>query len=390
MNTPSLLQDVELVGSIEAVPRILEVVCRTTGMGFSAVARVTENRWVCCSVRDEIAFGLQPGGELPVATTICNEIRQSGQAVVIDHVAADPVFRAHPTPAQYGFQSYISVPIVRPGKGFWGTLCAIDPRPAVLATPEVRGMFDLFAELIAFHLDAQEQLHASASALKDAHHTARLREEFIAVIGHDLRTPLQTLSTGIDALSRAPDRAGSLLPLMHNSVRRMSTLLENLLDFARGRLGGGIQLVQRPQEHLARDLQHVVDEVDGAWPGRSILYSAELSMPVRCDRSRIAQLLSNLLANALKYGDPARPVRVRARSDASGLELQVANAGPAIPSDVRERLFEPYFRSAAHASHEGLGLGLYIVSEIARAHGGTVEVRSDAQETSFTFRMPAR
>ena len=140
---------------------MLEVICRTTGMGFAAVARVTENRWIACSVRDEIAFGLQPGGELTVETTLCHEVRQSQSAVVIDHVADDPVYRAHHTPATYGFQSYISMPIVLAGGEFFGTLCAIDPRPARINTPETIGMFKLFAELIAFHLKANEQLAAS-------------------------------------------------------------------------------------------------------------------------------------------------------------------------------------------------------------------------------------
>ncbi len=85
--------DLSAIASIAAVPTILEVVCRTTGMGFAAVARVTEDRWIACAVRDEIAFGLQPGGELKVETTICDEIRASRQAVVIDHVAEDRVLR---------------------------------------------------------------------------------------------------------------------------------------------------------------------------------------------------------------------------------------------------------------------------------------------------------
>src|SRR5580692_3769337 len=106
--------DIAAIGRIEAVPTILDVVCRTTGMGFAAVARVTEDRWIACSVRDEIAFGLEPGGELKVETTICSEIRRSGEPVVINHVANDAVYRQHPVPALYGFQSYISVPIVLP------------------------------------------------------------------------------------------------------------------------------------------------------------------------------------------------------------------------------------------------------------------------------------
>ena len=99
-----LQRDVAAISRIDAVPTILEVVCRTTGMGFAAMARVTQDRWVACAVRDEIAFGLGPGGELEVATTICDEIRDSGQGVVIDEVRADQTFCQHPTPAKYGFQ----------------------------------------------------------------------------------------------------------------------------------------------------------------------------------------------------------------------------------------------------------------------------------------------
>src|SRR6202012_2263318 len=103
--------DLDIVSRIQAVPTILEVVCRTTGMGFAAIARVTEERWIACSVLDQIDFGLKPGGELKVETTICDEIRQSRELVVIDHVAEDEDYCDHPALAQYGFQSYISVPI---------------------------------------------------------------------------------------------------------------------------------------------------------------------------------------------------------------------------------------------------------------------------------------
>src|SRR5271156_1920408 len=95
--------DVESVSRIAAVPTILDVVCRTTGMGFAAVARVTEDRWVACSVLDRIGFGLKPGGELQVETTICHEIRQSREPVIINDVAEDQDWRHHATPARYGF-----------------------------------------------------------------------------------------------------------------------------------------------------------------------------------------------------------------------------------------------------------------------------------------------
>src|SRR5437870_9779655 len=102
-----LEEEVSAIAGIDVIPSILEVVCRSTGMGFSAVARVTEDRWIACAVRDEINFGLVPGGELQIESTICNEIRQSGRLVVIDDVACDATFRNHHTPRTYGFQSYI-------------------------------------------------------------------------------------------------------------------------------------------------------------------------------------------------------------------------------------------------------------------------------------------
>src|SRR5580692_8470712 len=160
--------DIAAIGRIEAVPTILDVVCRTTGMGFAAVARVTEDRWIACSVRDEIAFGLEPGGELKVETTICDEIRQSREAVVINNVAESAVYCRHPTPAMYGFQSYVSMPIILKDGTFFGTLCAIDPRPARVNTPETIGMFRLFAELIAKNLDAESKLAATETALLGA------------------------------------------------------------------------------------------------------------------------------------------------------------------------------------------------------------------------------
>ncbi len=160
--------DLTAIGHIAAIPTILDTVCRHTGMGFAAVARVTEDRWIACSVKDDIAFGLQPGGELEVATTLCHEIRQSGSAVVISHVAQDAVYCGHPTPARYGFQSYISVPIVLPDGGFFGTLCAIDPAPAPLDGPETIGMFTMFADLIGFHIQAQRQMAAGQQAERSA------------------------------------------------------------------------------------------------------------------------------------------------------------------------------------------------------------------------------
>jgi signal transduction histidine kinase len=388
--TTDLAADVAAIARIDAVPMILEVVCRTTGMGFAAIARVTEDRWIACGVRDEIEFGLKPGGELRVETTICDEIRGSGQQVIIGHVAEDQVFCQHPTPAMYGFQSYISMPIFRADGAFFGTLCAIDPRPAKVNRPEVVGMFRLFADLIAFHLDTQERLATSEAALLGERQSAELREQFIAVLGHDLRNPLASIDAGAKLLMKTPlnERAVTLVGLIRNSVGRMAGLIDDVLDFARGRLGGGLPLERDAREPLGPALEQIVTELRMASPDRTIEAEIALCEAVECDRARIAQLLSNLLGNALTHGAPDSPIRVRAFADGDQFELSVANHGEPIPPITRERLFRPFTRASAQPHKQGLGLGLYIASEIARAHGGTLDVDSTSAETRFTFRMP--
>lgn len=385
-----LTRDIELLSQIDAIPTMLEVVCRTTGMGFAAVARVTDERWIACSVRDEIDFGLKPGSELVLETTICDEIRCSGKAVVIDHVAEDPVFRDHHTPAMYGFQSYISMPIMLADGIFFGTLCAIDPRPARLNRPEIIGMFKLFADLVAFHLDTQRRLAESAAVLLDTQASSELREQFIAVLGHDLRNPLASIGAGARMLRRMPlnAEAQSILALIGSSVDRMAGLIDNVLDFARGRLGGGLTLQADASELLEPVLKQVIAELRSAKPDRVIEASFAIADPVHCDRGRVGQLLSNLVANALTYGIAEKPIKVSASTNGAVFELSVANAGEPIPPATIEQLFQPFFRAAMRRSQQGLGLGLYIASEIARAHKGTLTVASTPEETCFTFRMP--
>jgi GAF domain-containing protein len=136
-----------------AIKAMLVQICEATAMGFAAVARVTDSRWVACQVLDRIEFGLDAGDELDLKTTICDEIRGHGRSVIIDHVAADRDWRTHPTPVLYGFQSYISFPILRADGSFFGTLCAIDPQPHKLDTPEIVGLFETLSCEIAALLD---------------------------------------------------------------------------------------------------------------------------------------------------------------------------------------------------------------------------------------------
>ena len=383
--------DIDAVQRIDAVPRILDVICRTTGMGFAAVARVTQDRWICCAALDRIAFGLTPGGELKVETTICAEIRQSHQAVVIDDVAQDQAYCGHHTPAMYGFQSYISVPILLSDGSFFGTLCAIDPRPARLNNPETIETFKLFAELIGGHLNALERLDRSEATLLNERQTSELREQFIAVLGHDLRNPLASIAAGVRMLPKAESREAmsEITGLMQTSVNRMSRLIANVLDFARGRLGGGLTLQRSVDEPLEPMLKQVIAELQSSHPAATIDARFDMREPVNCDPQRIGQLFSNLLGNAVTHGASDRPIEVRATSGGGMFELSVVNSGDPIPPEAMEKLFQPFYRGGARRSPQGLGLGLFIASEIASAHGGTLKVDSSDRKTRFTLQIPA-
>lgn len=386
-----IARDVAAISRMSAVPALLRVICQNTGMGFAAVARVTDGTWTACAVQDDIQFGLKPGGQLELHTTLCSESRLARQPVVIDHASQDPLYHSHHTPKLYNIESYISVPIIRPDGAYFGNLCAIDPRPAIVSDPRTVTMFKVFAELIALQLASDDRHDAAESALVDARATAELREQFIAVLGHDLRNPLAAVGATAELLVRRekePDlvRLGERL---RTTTRRMSRLIDDVLDFARGRMGSGIGVRAEPIADLGAALADVVAELRQANPDRTVLEQIAIAQPVRCDRGRMQQLLSNLLGNALTYGAVDQPVVVAAGIEADALVLSVANGGTPIPPDDLGRVFEPYWRPHSSKPGGGLGLGLYICAQIARAHGGVLEVSSSVQDgTRFVARFP--
>jgi phosphoserine phosphatase RsbU/P len=241
----------------------------------------------------------------------------------------------------------------------------------------------------------ERELVDSKSALQKGlatqQETAELREQFIAVLGHDLRNPLAAISAGARILQRSgalkEQKELRVVDMINSTVARMSDLIDDILDFARGRLGGGITL-HRDVRPLEPVLEQVADELRTASPQRVIETSFKIGHPINCDRTRIGQLASNLIGNALTHGAPDQPIRVGAATEGDVFELWVANAGDPIPEAAMQRLFEPFFRGEVRNSRQGLGLGLHIASQIAQAHGGRIEVTSTPDETRFTFRMP--
>jgi phosphoserine phosphatase RsbU/P len=233
---------------------------------------------------------------------------------------------------------------------------------------------------------------AATSSLASERETSELREQFIAVLGHDLRNPLASISAGARILGRdaKTEKEHQVVAMLETTVMRMAELIDNVLDFARGRLGGGITLDRNARKPLEPVLHQVIDELRLSSPGRQIEAEYAIDSPVDCDRTRIGQLVSNLVGNALSHGTASQPVRVRAGTVDGLFKFSVANGGEPIPKAAMEKLFEPFFRGEVRASRQGLGLGLHIASQIAKAHDGVLTVTSTPDETRFTFVMPLR
>jgi signal transduction histidine kinase len=382
--------DIATIGRISAVPAILQVIRELTGLRFAAVARVTEDSWTACAVLDQLNFGLQVGGELDLVTTLCHEIRRSHHSVVIDKASEDPLYRDHHTPRLYQFESYISVPIFRTDGRFFGTLCALDPNPAPLKSSTIQSTMESFARMLALQIEAEENLQKTEAALRQERETAELREQFIAVLGHDLRNPLFAISAGAEMLLRKLPDAANQQRARHilTSARRATKLVDDVLDFARGSLGRGIPVNIEPCPDLEDALRHVISEVQSVHPDRTIQSSIGDLHSVHCDRERVAQLLSNLVANAVAHGDPDGPIEINAQINEGQFVLSVNNQG-LIAEDALPHLFRPYSRPASGTPRTGLGLGLYIASQIAQSHGGKLDVVSTGQQgTTFTFSLP--
>lgn len=231
------------------------------------------------------------------------------------------------------------------------------------------------------------QLEAS---LLDERATSALREQFIAVLGHDLRNPLSGIGGGVELMTRegiSDEKRVVIGKMVLASVGRMAGLIDDVMDFARGRLGGGLTLDRNANELLEPVLRQVVAELRNAVPDREINVTINLDEPIDCDRRRIAQMVSNLLGNALTHGDASTPVELEAATRDGWLQISLANTGTHIPAAVVKRIFEPFSRGKHRPSLQGLGLGLYISHQIAVAHGGTLDVVSTKAETRFGFRM---
>lgn len=383
--------DIEILANSELVGTILETVMLATGMRFAAVARVTANRWVACRTVDETQFGLKSGDEIEIRSTFCQSVRDTAQKVLFNNSATDEVYANHPIALKFGISSYASLPIYRSDGSFFGTLCAIDREPRDVKHPRAVAMLEMFASIIGQSLETVERLEAQEHNLEHEQQMTQIQEEFIAVLGHDLRNPVAAFGAGLRQLEREAqtERAQVIIPLMKSSLYRMNELIDNIMLHARSRFGRGIRIAAVPDAPLAEAIAHVVEEIRVTAPDREIVLDLALDGPVRCDSARIAQAVSNLVSNAVRHGTLGHPIEVRGRTEGNEVVITVANHGAPIPDDFHADLFSPFRRgSNTEGKSLGLGLGLYISASIAQAHDGDIGVTCTDGTTAFEIRLP--
>ena len=389
---------------------ILELVSFITGMRCAVAARVTRDTWVALDAVDQAGYGIRKNTRLDAKLTLCKKVKETRTPICISDAENASGLDYDHIPAAMGFRSYVAVPLVTRDGALFGTLCAFDPEPRSISPQEVESMRRL-ANLYGLHVDSADDrtrasseamtremslaqsrldLEESKSSLSLAHEVAKLREEFIAVLAHDLRNPLQSISMAAEIIgtSTLDGRQLKLVDHIKQSAVRIYELIDVTMDFARGRLGGGLLVRKEVNRDLASSLDAVIDEIRQAHPERTFTSSVAITMAVSCDQYRISQLLSNLLINAVVHGSPESVVQIIIGTGDGIFHLSVANRG-AIPEAMIERIFEPFDRQGSGRSEEGLGLGLYIASQVAAAHDGTLRVMSTEDcGTIFEFRMP--
>jgi signal transduction histidine kinase len=236
------------------------------------------------------------------------------------------------------------------------------------------------------------QIVENARLHSELAHALAYRERVMAILGHDLRNPVSavlSLSATLSQRSDVPERTKEGLRHIHASAERMEQMIATILDFTQLRFRGAPVLARETFE-LDQLGRRIVDELRVANPTREITLVAPAGLRGRWDASRMGQVISNLVGNALTHGARESPVTVSLTSDNDSVSIAVTSHGPTIPSDALGKLFEPFWQASQEgaAKSRGLGLGLFIAQQIVHAHNGSIAVQSENEQTTFTVRLP--
>jgi signal transduction histidine kinase len=330
------------------------------------------------------------------AAEIVDEVLRSRHRAALN----DAMARAAPAVAHYDDSAMFLVSLPLGSKtAVHGALCVArgegfsqgDVRHLQHACSAVGGALTRIAALATEH-KAEHAIKLAESALRAAaEDRVLLAEQMVGIVSHDLRNPLSAILMGTTVMEMGeplPAQKERVLRKVQSAARRAQRLVEELLDFTQARVGKGLAL-QKAELDLDELMTSIVDELRLSFP------NVELDRPdaplgtVYLDADRIHQLVGNLVANAVMYGAPGRPVLVKCEILNGELMLSVCNEGDAIPEAVFAAMFDPMIRGQGHQVQRGVGLGLYIVRAIAESHQGKVDVTSSAESgTCFSVRIP--
>jgi signal transduction histidine kinase len=248
-------------------------------------------------------------------------------------------------------------------------------------------------EVVRFNEAVDQALAESIASFSDR--VGKSRDTFLAVLGHDLRSPLSAVTSALSILGKPQlesEKRDQILQMAKRSAASMSQMITDLLEYTRTRLGRGIEIVLIDGD-LSALCREVLEEVQVARPDRSFIAHLPPRLPTRFDAPRMRQVLSNLLSNAVQYGDPASSIILNLAQEGQDITFAVKNRGKPIPPEALQVIFDPLVQIPAENGDNArlttsLGLGLYIVQEIVTAHGATISVTSsEAEGTEFKVRL---
>jgi len=380
----SIVESLELLASLDSVAALLRVVCDISGLGVAIVAEVTEERWIACAVEDRVAFGLRPGVELDLTSTLCNHVRSSHDAVIISDVAHNPTYCDHPAPGLYGWKSYLSVPVFRPNGTFFGTLCAFDPQPAPrLEQRAVIETLEGFARLLGELLAREEQRREETPGPRDEGDLQTLREQLLVLFEQELQPPLEALATSTlhaDSADAQHWRA---------EARRLAERSAEAADFVRARLGHGLPLKPALVDGVNERLVELIATLQARFPDQAFRSELPpLPAALRLDLSRLLQAMAALLEQAASHGEASGEIVLRGLIAERSYQLEVESNAAALDPATLGQLFQPALIPVDTPQPDRLDLGLYLAREIARGHGGSLVARLERGRQRFILTLP--
>lgn len=379
----STVESIELLASLDSVAALLRVVCDISGLGVATVAEVTEQRWIACAVEDRIAFGLQPGAELDLESTLCNHVRSSHDAVIISDVTQNPTYCDHPAPGLYGWKSYLSVPVFRPNGTFFGTLCAFDPQPAPrLEQRPVIDTLDGFARLLGELLAREEQRREASPGARGDHDLTPLREQLLVLLEEDLQRPLQALAKEASADAAQAQR-------LQAEAQRLAERSAAAADFVRVRLGHGLPLKLTLVEGVNERLTNLLATLQARFPDQTLGSELpELPAALRLDLPRLLQAVGALLEWVASRNPPGGSLLLRGLIQERCYSLAVESRTAVVDPGSLSQVFQPALSQATAEQPARLELSLYLAQEVARGHGGSLVARQENGRLRFILTLP--